>query len=119
MVARRAHRDKSVLDIAAHDFVNRHGHATHAMRDRGKTIRAHKSVGIKMHFSARRIRGLYRIGIVRRMNPQDGRAIDTRGIRPPQFGEMGVIQSISDGADAAGTFWMPGSGIVIEESGMT
>lgn len=117
-MARWTHRDKGILSTAAHDFIDRHRCAPHAMRDGHEAFRAHDRVGVEIDSSLLLGRGLDGIGIVRRVHTQDGGAIDAGGVHPAQLGETRVIESPGDGADAIRTFRMTRSGIVIETSGV-
>ena len=114
MVAGRTQRDKRIFDAAAHDLVDSHRHATHAMRDCRKTLRAHGRVGIEVDPSARGSRGLDRIDIVRGVNAQDRPAIDPWRIRPDQRREARVFEGLRYHPDTVRTFWMTMPGIVSE-----
>ena len=114
MMARRTHCDKGIFGAAAHDFIDCRRGGADAMADRGKTLRAHHGVGIEMDFSARRRRGFDRVNIVRWVNPQDRRAIDSWRIRPDQRCEALVFEGLRYHPDTVWTFWMTKPGIVIE-----
>jgi len=58
MMARRTHRDKGILSAAAHDFIDRHRCAPHAMRDGREAFRAHDRVGVEIDSSLRLRRSL-------------------------------------------------------------
>jgi hypothetical protein len=59
------------------------------------------------------------IGIIGRMNAQNGIAIEAGGIRAPQHREIFVIEGLCDGAQAVGTLRMAGPSVVIEASRVT
>lgn len=117
-MAGRTHRDKSVVAAAAHDFIDRHRDAAHAMGDRIETFRAHRRVGIEMDFALRGSRCLDRINIFSWVNAQDGSAIEAsgRGFHAPQRCKARLIKGLGNGAHAVRPFGMAGSRIVAETS---
>ncbi len=67
-----------------------------------------------MDFSARGRRGLDRVNIMRGVNPQDRRAIESWCIRPDQRREALVFEGFRYRADTVWTLWMTRPRIVIE-----
>ena len=118
MMARRTQRGKGIFGAAAHDFIDSRRGGADAMADRGKTLRAHHGVGIEVDFSARWRCGLDRVNVVRGVNTQDRRAIDSWRGRPDQCREALVFEGLRDRADTVWTFWMTRSRIVIEIRGV-
>jgi len=114
MMARRTQRDKGIFDAAAHNLIDSRRGGADAMADRGKTLRAHHGVWIEVDSSLSGRRGLDRIDIVRGVNTEDRRAIDSWRIRPDQRREALVFEGLGYRADTVWTFWMTGPGIVIE-----
>ena len=114
MMARRTQRGKGIFGAAAHDFIDSRRGGADAVADCGKTLRAHHGVWIEVDFSARWRCGLDRVNVVRGVNTQDRRAIDSWRIRPDQRREALVFEGLGYRADTVWTFWMTRSGIVIE-----
>lgn len=114
MMTRRTQRGKGIFGAAAHDLVDSRRGGADAMADRDKTLRAHRGVGIEINHSARRCRGLDRVNIVRGVNTQDRRAVDSWRIRPDQRREALVFEGLRYHPDTVWTFWVPRPGIVIE-----
>ncbi len=87
MMARRTQRDKGIFGAAAHDFIDSRRGGANTMGDRIKTLRAHHGVGIEMDSSPRGRRGLDHLNVVRGVNTQDRRTVDSWRIRPDQCRE--------------------------------
>jgi hypothetical protein len=114
MMAGRTQRDKGIFDAAAHDFIDSRRGGTDAMADCGKTSRAHHGVWIEVDSSSRRGRGLDRVNIVRGVNTQDRRAVDSGRFRSVQYREAFVLKGLGYRADTVWAFWMTRSSIMIE-----
>ena len=99
MMAGRTQRDKRIFDAPAHDFIDRRRSGADAMGNRGKTLRAHHGVWIEVDPSPRGRRGLDRLNVVRGVNTQDRRAIDSWRIRPDQRREAFVFEGLPCHAD--------------------